>query len=69
MPKGTPAAIVKKVSDDVQAIMKEPAMQQALVQRGSTPDLRSLQEWSEFVKTETAKWVDVIKQGNIKIAQ
>jgi tripartite-type tricarboxylate transporter receptor subunit TctC len=49
--------------------MKEPAMQQALVQRGSTPDLRSLQEWSEFVKTETAKWVDVIKQGNIKIAQ
>jgi tripartite-type tricarboxylate transporter receptor subunit TctC len=69
MPKGTPAAIVKKVSDDVQAIMKEPAMQQALVQRGSTPDLRSLQEWSEFVKTETAKWAAVIKQGNIKIAQ
>ena len=69
MPKGTPAAIIKKVSDDVQAIMKEPAMQQALVQRGSTPDLRSLQEWSEFVKTETAKWADVIKQGNIKIAQ
>ncbi len=69
MPKGTPAAIVKKVSDDVQAIMKEPAMQRALVQRGSTPDLRSLQEWSEFVKTETAKWADVIKQGNIKIAQ
>jgi tripartite-type tricarboxylate transporter receptor subunit TctC len=69
MPKGTPAAIVKKVSDDVQAIMKEPAMQQALVQRGSTPDLRPLQEWSEFVKTETAKWAAVIKQGNIKIAQ
>lgn len=69
MPKGTPAAIVKKVSDDVQAIMKEPSMQQALVQRGSTPDLRPLQEWSEFVKAETVKWADVIKKGNINIAQ
>jgi tripartite-type tricarboxylate transporter receptor subunit TctC len=69
MPKGTPAAIVKKVSDDVQAIMKEPAMQQALVQRGSTPDLRSSQEWADFVVAETVKWTNVIKQGNIKIAQ
>ena len=69
MPKGTPAAIVKKVSDDVQAIMKEPAMQQALVQRGSTPDLRSAQVWADFVVAETVKWANVIKQGNIKIAQ
>ncbi len=69
MPKGTPAAIVKKVSDDVQAIMKEPAMQQALVQRGSTPDLRSSQVWADFVVAETVKWANVIKQGNINIAQ
>ena len=69
MPKGTPAAIVKKVSEDVQAIMREASMQQALVQRGSTPDLRSLQEWSEFVAAETTKWANVIKQGNINIAQ
>ncbi len=69
MPKGTPAAIVKKVSEDVQAIMRETSMQQALVQRGSTPDLRSLQEWSEFVAAETTKWANVIKQGNINIAQ
>jgi len=68
MPKGTPAAIVKKVSEDVQAIMREASMQQALVQRGSTPDLRSLQEWSEFVAAETTKWANVIKQGNIKLS-
>lgn len=69
MPKGTPATIVKKVSDDVHAIMKEPEMQKVLVQRGSTPDLRTLPVWSDFVTTETAKWAEVIKQGNIKIAQ
>jgi tripartite-type tricarboxylate transporter receptor subunit TctC len=69
MPAGTPPAIVKKVSDDVHAIMKEPAMQNVLVQRGSTPDLRALPEWSAFVAAETLKWADVIKKGNIKIAQ
>jgi len=63
MPAGTPSSIVKKVSDDVHAIMKEPAMQNALVQRGSTPDLRTLPVWTEFVTNETLKWADVIKKA------
>lgn len=69
LPVSTPPAIVKKVSDDLQAIMKEPSMQQVLLQRGSTPDLRSLPEWSAFVTAETIKWADVIKKGNIQLAQ
>ncbi len=69
MPKGTPVEIVNKVSKDVQAILEETSVQRALTERGSTPDLRSLSEWSSFVVTETAKWSDVIKQGNIKIAE
>lgn len=69
MPAGTSPAIVKKVSDDVHAIMKEPAMQNVLIQRGSTPDLRPLPEWSAFVTAETVKWADVVKKGNIKLAQ
>jgi tripartite-type tricarboxylate transporter receptor subunit TctC len=35
LPVGTPEGIVKKVSDDLQAIMKEPSMQQVPLQRGS----------------------------------
>ena len=69
MPAGTSPAIVKKVSDDVYAIMKEPTMQNVLIQRGSTPDLRQLPEWSAFVTAETLKWADVVKKGNIKLAQ
>lgn len=67
LPKGTPDVIVKKVSDDVQAVLKELEVQQALIQRGSTPDLRPLSEWSDFVKAETKKWSDLIKQGKIKL--
>jgi len=69
MPKGTPQEIVNKVSKDVQLILSETAVQAALTERGSTPDLRSLNEWSAFVNTETVKWSNVIKQGNIKIAE
>ncbi len=69
MPKGTPTEIVNKVSKDVQLILEETNVQQALTERGSTPDLRSLQVWSAFVTSETAKWSEVIKQGNIKIAE
>ena len=69
MPKGTPQQIVDKVSKDVQLILSEAAVQKALTERGSTPDLRPLNEWSAFVIAETIKWSDVIKQGNIKIAE
>ncbi len=69
MPKGTPQQIVDKVSRDVQLILSEPSVQQALTERGSTPDLRPLKEWSAFVTAETVKWSEVIKQGNIKIAE
>lgn len=67
LPKGTPDSIVKKVSSDVQFVLKEPEVQSALVQRGSTPDLRPLPEWSEFVQAETKKWSDLVKQGKIKL--
>ncbi len=69
MPKGTAPAIVKKVSDDVHQILNEASVQQALAQRGSTPDLRPLPEWSAFVSAETLKWAEVIKKGNIKLAE
>ena len=69
MPKGTASAVVKKVSDDVHQILNEASVQQALAQRGSTPDLRPLPEWSAFVSAETLKWAEVIKKGNIKMAE
>jgi tripartite-type tricarboxylate transporter receptor subunit TctC len=68
-PKGTPPDIVQKISSDVQQILSEPAVQQAVADRGSTPDLRTLPEWSVFVSAETVKWAEVIKKGNIKLPE
>jgi hypothetical protein len=49
--------------------LSEPAVQQAVADRGSTPDLRTLPEWSVFVSAETVKWAEVIKKGNIKLPE
>lgn len=69
MPAGTPPGIVKKASDDVHAALSDPETQRAIVARGSTPDLRSLPEWSAFVRSETAKWPEVIRKGNLQLGQ
>ena len=66
VPKGTPAEIVDKISRDVNEILREPAVQQAITAQGSDVDLRGRAEWAEFVNAETAKWTQVIKKGNIK---
>jgi len=69
MPSGTPPAIVKKASDDVHAALSDPDTQKAITARGSTPDLRSLADWSAFVRSETAKWPEVIRKGNLQMGQ
>jgi tripartite-type tricarboxylate transporter receptor subunit TctC len=66
VPKGTPVEIVNKISRDVNEVLREPAVQQAITAQGSDVDLRTRAEWTSFVNTETEKWIQVIKKGNIK---
>lgn len=66
VPKGTPAEVVDKIARDVNEILREPPVQQAIAQQGSTADPRPRAEWAAFVAAETAKWSHVIKTGNIK---
>lgn len=68
-PKDTPPEIVEKISLDVQAILGDPSVQQAIHDRGSEPDLRNRSEWSSFVEAETVKWAAVIKKGKIKLPE
>ena len=68
-PKDTPPAIVEKISSDVQAILRDPSVQQAVHDRGSEPDLRNRSEWASFVEAETVKWAEVIKKGKIKLPE
>jgi tripartite-type tricarboxylate transporter receptor subunit TctC len=59
-PKGTPAPIVDKLSKDVAKVLAMPDVNKRIVDTatevvGSTPA-----QYAAFIKTETAKWKDVI---------
>lgn len=68
-PRQTPPEIVRKISNDVQQIVNDPAFQQAVVDKGSVPDLRTLPEWTAFLSDLTAKYSDLVKSGKVKVPE
>ncbi len=65
-PAGTPAAIIKKLNTDINAVLLDPELKDKLLKvgievAGSTPEALAA-----FVDKEIAKWAGVIKAGNIK---
>jgi tripartite-type tricarboxylate transporter receptor subunit TctC len=67
-PPKTPAAIVAKLAEAVNAALKNPEMQQAHLQGlslqpvGGTP-----KDMAELMKADTRRWADVIKAANVTI--
>jgi tripartite-type tricarboxylate transporter receptor subunit TctC len=65
-PKGTPQAIIDKVSEDTQKVLSDPKMRDMIIERGLVPDLRGAKEWGEFVNAEVIKWTDVARKVGLK---
>jgi tripartite-type tricarboxylate transporter receptor subunit TctC len=66
-PAGTPRALVRKVSADINAALREPALAQRFTTlgveaAGTTPD-----EFTAILRAEIAKWRKVVKQANIRV--
>ena len=67
MPKGTPAAIVAKLSAAIQAIAAEPAMQQRFLDTGARTVATTPQETAAFAERERVKWKEVVQLSGAKI--
>ena len=68
LPKGTPAAIIKKLSDATVAAIDTPALRQRLKEIGATvvaPERRSPEYLQKFVESEIKKWATVIKASGL----
>lgn len=66
-PRGTPAPVMKRLYEETIAALKSPAVvdryaADAIRVIGSTPD-----ELTAYVKSERAKWADVVKRSGAKI--
>jgi tripartite-type tricarboxylate transporter receptor subunit TctC len=65
-PAATPAAIVKKLNAEINAVMKLPETQKRFASEGAEPVSSTPEEFSKLIASEMVKWAKVAKDANIK---
>lgn len=66
-PAGTPAPIVKRVADEVAAIVKMDDVKARLDAMGTIPVGSSPAEFDKFIAAESAKWGKVIREAKVTL--
>jgi tripartite-type tricarboxylate transporter receptor subunit TctC len=70
LPKGTPAPIVRKLHDAIEATVSTPALQERLKDIGAdlvAPERRSPEYLAKFVVSEIARWAGPIKASGVSM--
>ncbi|MGQ0655798.1 MAG: Bug family tripartite tricarboxylate transporter substrate binding protein [Betaproteobacteria bacterium] len=68
-PAGTPREIVTRVSDIVLATVAQPDFQATLAKQGTEAMPMNPGQFAAFLRTEHARYLDIIKRANVKIEQ
>ena len=66
-PAGTPPAIVKRLSEQIAAVVKQPALQKQLSENGYTLEGTTPEAFAAHIDRETARWAKVIKDAGVKM--
>jgi tripartite-type tricarboxylate transporter receptor subunit TctC len=65
-PKDTPAAVIEKLNNEINAIAADPAIKARLVGLGVDPMPMTSTAFGKFIADEAGKWGTVIQAANIK---
>jgi tripartite-type tricarboxylate transporter receptor subunit TctC len=68
-PKGTPPAVIDKLSAAIRAALQKPAAVEKLTALGSEARGSTPAEFTAFLIEETAKWTDVMQKANIRVKE
>jgi tripartite-type tricarboxylate transporter receptor subunit TctC len=66
-PAKTPAAVVAKVSADVQRALRDPDVVRQLVAQGTEPAPTTPEQLTQYIRDDTARWTKIVKERNLKI--
>jgi tripartite-type tricarboxylate transporter receptor subunit TctC len=66
-PHGTPADVVTALNKSVNAVLKDPEVRARMAQSYFNVTPSTPEQLAQTVKSETAKWVGIIKEKNIRI--
>lgn len=65
-PKGTPAAIVNRLNEEVGKMAADPQVVQAWARQGATPMKMSPDAFSKYMQDDIAKWARIVKLSGAK---
>jgi tripartite-type tricarboxylate transporter receptor subunit TctC len=66
VPKNTPADIVEKLNDEINAVLADPKAITRLAEFGGAPMPMTPVQFGQFVANETEKWAKVVRFAGIK---
>src|SRR5262249_51150436 len=66
VPKNTPADIVEKLNNEINAVLTDPKVIARLAELGGVPMPMTPVQFGQFVANETEKWAKVVKFAGIK---
>jgi tripartite-type tricarboxylate transporter receptor subunit TctC len=65
-PADTPKPVIERLNRDLATTLKSPEVQSALLSRGIETEISTPEEFTAYIKSETAKWSKVIRAANLK---
>jgi tripartite-type tricarboxylate transporter receptor subunit TctC len=68
-PKGTPPAVVEKLSAAIRVALEKKMVIDKLGELGSEARGSTPEEFTKFLQQESAKWTDVMEKANIKVQE
>jgi tripartite-type tricarboxylate transporter receptor subunit TctC len=66
-PANTPRSLIVQLSTQIAGALREPDVQQRLIELGVRPIGSNPDEFSEFLKKDRAKWDGIIRAANIRL--
>ncbi|WP_036593192.1 Bug family tripartite tricarboxylate transporter substrate binding protein [Ottowia thiooxydans] len=66
-PKGTPRAVIDKLSTELNRIVLHPALRPTLIQQGFMPDGRDAAVLERQIRNNVKLWANVIEQARIRL--
>jgi tripartite-type tricarboxylate transporter receptor subunit TctC len=66
-PAGTPREIVNRLSEQVIATVNQPDFRATLAKQGTDPMPLNSEQLGAFLRTEHARYADIIKRANVKV--
>jgi tripartite-type tricarboxylate transporter receptor subunit TctC len=66
-PAGTPRAVVTKLNRDIVKVVRQPDIQDRLLKDAANPVGSTPDEFAAFMRSETVKWAQVIKDSGARV--